>query len=90
MKIDYDPDKNLQNVLKHHLSFEEVENLDWGDALTERDHRFDYGEDRYNAIVPCELILYTVTFTLRDGIMRVISFRRAGKRERAHYAREKY
>ena len=50
------------------------------------DDRKAYGEARFVAYVPREGKLYAVCLTPRQGALRIISFRRANKREERHYA----
>ena len=49
------------------------------------DERFEYGESRMNALAPQTAILYYVTFVVRGEVRRVISLRRANRREVKHY-----
>lgn len=87
MKIEYDAHKNEQNIHMRGLSFERVPYLDWDNALLWQDERHDYGESRNNAlaIMEHEGRLYAVSFTVRGDVIRVISFRKANKRERKKY-----
>lgn len=59
--------------------------LDWDHARIVRDLREDYGEARYAAFAWCDGVSYHVTFTPRGDVMRVISFRRAHKKEKKNY-----
>ena len=88
MEIEFDPDKNLKNIQKHELDFNDVPNLDWQYAMIEQDMRKDYGENRFYALMPgVDCKLYSVTFTMRGSKMRIISYRRARDRERKRYER---
>lgn len=53
--------------------------------LTREDRRFDYGEARYNALVEFNEVVLNITFTPRDGKQRIISARRANRKERQLY-----
>lgn len=86
MEITYDPAKNTANVEKHGVSFEDVQNLDWDNALRWPDTRFNYGEQRFSALVPLNGRLHFVAFTERKNRLRVISFRKANNREKKYYA----
>ena len=87
MKITFDPAKNARNVRERGLSFERVAEVDFNDALIYVDDREDYGETRYIAICYLDRRLHVLCFTeTRDGI-RVISFRRANRREANRYGR---
>lgn len=59
--------------------------LDWDEALVWVDDRFEYGECRMIALAPRTGILYYVAFVDRDRVRRVISLRRANRREVRHY-----
>jgi uncharacterized DUF497 family protein len=63
-----------------------VSELDWEAALVWVDVRFEYAELRLIALVPKTRILYCVAFVDRGEVRRVISLRRANRREVKHYA----
>ncbi len=88
MRISYDPAKNEKNIAKHGLDFDFVGMCDWDIAVITPDKRNDYAEKRYNALVLLNNDLKNVTFTKRDGMMRIISFRKANKKERKNYAQK--
>ncbi len=46
-----------------------------------RDRRWDYGEDRYRLLGTIEGRIFVVVFTVRNSAIRVISARKANKRE---------
>lgn len=85
MDIEFDVDKNRENERKHGLRFEDVHKLDWHNALYLADSRQDYGENRFQTYVPGEDGLYFVALTCRGNRIRIISFRRANKREKRLY-----
>jgi uncharacterized DUF497 family protein len=88
MKLTFDPNKDAANVAKHNLSLAEASNLDWDNALVWVDCRRDYGEDRQVALVPMNQQLYFIAFVDRKTVRRVISLRRANKREFDRYEQE--
>ena len=45
------------------------------------------GEERYFALVPMSGRLYAVCYCVRGGARRIISFRKANKREEQGYAK---
>ena len=59
--------------------------LDWDAALVWVDDRFEYNETRMIALAPTTEILYYVAFVDRGEVRRVISLRRANRREVKHY-----
>ena len=75
----------LRDIAKHGVSFDVVSGFEWDQALDKEDTRADYGEKRFNALAPIGDRLHHLTYTPRDGRVRVISLRRANKRERTLY-----
>jgi uncharacterized DUF497 family protein len=88
MEVEFDPAKNAMNIKKHGLSLALAAEMEWDEALIERDNRFHYDEIRFNAIVPLENRLYFVTFAERGETVRLISLRHATNTERKSYAKE--
>ena len=88
MKLSYDPKKDAVNVAKHNVSLGEAVFLDWNNALIWPDQRRDYGENRQVALVPMNQRLYFVAFVDRKTVRRIISLRKANKREFDHYEQE--
>ena len=87
MRIIFDPVKDAANRLKHGASLAVARDLDWDAALVRLDERFDYGEVRMIALAPSLGVLYYVAFTDRGDVRRIISLRRATRREVKHYVR---
>lgn len=85
MLIDFDSAKDGSNHGKHGVSLALAAELDWDNALVWVDERRDYGELRMIALAPATDILYAVAFVDRGEIRRIISLRRANRREVKHY-----
>lgn len=85
MRFDFDPNKNRVNLEKHGLSLSLAQELDWDAALLWIDDRQDYGETRVLALAPKTEILYYVAFVDRADARRIISLRRANRREVKRY-----
>jgi len=85
MRIEFDPAKDLVNQAKHGVSLVMAFELDWDAALVWVDDRFEYNETRMIALAPTTEILYYVAFVDRGEVRRVISLRRANRREVKHY-----
>jgi uncharacterized DUF497 family protein len=85
VQIDFDPIKDQSNLAKHGLSLALAVELDWEEALVWFDDREDYGEMRMIALAPRTGILYYVAFVDRGRVRRIISLRRANRREVKHY-----
>lgn len=86
MQIEFDPEKDLLNRAKHGVSLGLAAVLDWDEALVWIDERFEYGELRMIALAPETATLYYVAFVDREEVRRIISLRRANRREVKYYA----
>ena len=85
MRIEFDPAKDSANQTKHGVSLALAEELDWDAALVWIDDRFENDEWRMVALAPKTRILYYVAFVDRGEVRRIISLRRANRREVKHY-----
>ena len=85
VKIEFDPTKDAVNVRKHGISLALAAQLDWDAALVWVDDRFEYDELRMIALAPETNRLYYVAFVDRGDVWRIISLRRALRREVKHY-----
>jgi uncharacterized protein len=83
--IEFDPAKDEANRAKHGVSLALAIELDWEAALVWVDDRFEYNEMRMIALAPNTEILYYVAFVDRGKARRIISLRRANRREAKHY-----
>ena len=87
MQFDFDPGKDLTNLSKYGLSLAAAAELSWDAALVWIDNRTDYGEVRMVALAPIGDILFFVAFVDREKARRIISLRRANRREVSHYVK---
>ena len=78
---EWDETKRTKNLANHGVDFALIEAFDWEQAVVEKDERRDYAEDRYRALGRIGGRLYAAVFTIRLGNIRVISLRKANKRE---------
>ena len=85
MQVEFDPAKEEANVAKHGVSLSLAEKLDWNSALVWLDDRAEYDELRMIALAPETNTLYYVAFVDRGEVCRIISLRRAERREVKHY-----
>jgi uncharacterized DUF497 family protein len=85
-RFEWSDAKARANLRKHGVSFE-VARLVFDDpAMIDRiDDRDDYGEDRFNAIGMVRGELLTVTFAERNERYRIVSARKATRREQNDY-----
>lgn len=85
MEVSYDPAKNEWNIVERDLSFEQVAQFDFDTALFIEDTRRDYGETRWQALGFLDGRLHMLVFAETGAGIRVISFRKANKREVGRY-----
>ncbi|WP_439327531.1 BrnT family toxin [Lonepinella sp. BR2357] len=91
MQIEYDLQKSEKNERERGLSFELVKGFHWYSAIIVPDVRFNYPEPRFTAtgFLGRTQRLHVVCFTPIESGVRVISFRKANKREIKKYERER-
>ena len=86
MNFEWDPVKDAANLRRHGISFDEARHIFNGPILTRADARRDYGENRdisLGALSPDAVLV--VVHTERSGNIRLISARRANRRETKVY-----
>ena len=90
MEIVFDPAKDLRNRAKHGVSLVLAARLEWDLLLAIEDTRRDYGEPRIIGFAPIKDRVYCVVFTDRPEHRqrRIISLRKAYRREVRRYARK--
>ena len=94
MEFEWDEQKNRTNIVKHGISFQEVKDVfNDPNLLTYRDDRFNYEETRELSIgqlfLPKQpVIVVLVVHTDRNGVTRIISARRASRKERRIYEQQ--
>lgn len=85
MRIEFDPIKDIANQDKHGVPPAMAAELDWEAALVWVDGRIEYGEVRMIVLAPLTDTLFYVAFVDRGMARRIISLRRANRREVKHY-----
>ena len=86
MRYVCDPAKGRSNQEKHGVSLALAEVLFAGPHFSTTDNRFDYGEVREVAFGLINNRLFVCVYADRDAERRVISLRKANKREVMRYA----
>ena len=81
MNYTHDPKKLAQNVAKHGVWFDIAEDFEWEHAIVRIDSRYDYLEPRLVSTGPIGNRLYVMVFSLRETAVRIISLRKANRRE---------
>jgi uncharacterized DUF497 family protein len=83
--IEFDDNKSAENQRLRGLPFSHVADFDWMTALVVADKRHPYPEPRFFALGVIAERLHAVVFTPTPGGVRVISFRKANRREVRKY-----
>jgi hypothetical protein len=89
MEIEFDPAKNERNIRKRGLSFERAREFEFETAVYFIDDQRDYGETRRLAVGYLDRRLHVLCFVETEGGIRVISFRKANRREALKYGKAK-
>jgi hypothetical protein len=89
MEYQWDDEKCEKNVETHGIHFLAVFSFDWDSALVIFDDRFVYNEQRFKALGMIKNRLHVLIFTYREQEIRVISLRKANKRELDVYEKSK-
>jgi uncharacterized protein len=87
MEYEYDDEKSEATLQDRGIDFDFAARVFDGDFIEYEDERHDYGERRYVAIGPIEGTVFAVVYTWRNDRRRIISARRASRRERDAYRR---
>jgi uncharacterized DUF497 family protein len=88
MDFEWDEEKNARNKAKHGVGFEEAQDLFSRPRITAQDTRKEYGEPRYTSIGEIgddPAVVLVVLHTPRQDKTRLISARRANRKERKAY-----
>lgn len=86
MQFEWDETKNKSNVGKHGISFQQAQLIFDGPTFDVVDDRYDYGENRMISLGLLDgVVVLSVAHTDRAGITRLISARRASRKERMIY-----
>lgn len=78
---EWDDEKARHNLEKHGVPFDAVQGFDWASAIEAEDTRYDYGETRVQALGKIGDRYHVLVYVQRKDVIRVISLRRANKRE---------
>jgi hypothetical protein len=88
VNIEFDDAKSRRNARERGLPFDRAAEFEWESAIYEEDVREDYGERRIVAIGLLEERLHVLCFTPIEDGARIISFRKANRREVNAYEQE--
>ena len=85
MKIDWDEEKNKINIQKHGYSFKKAAKVFLDEDRIESDLYYENSEYRYNVIGKIKDVVFVVCTDRKEDTIRLISARKATKREEAIY-----
>lgn len=85
-RFGWDDAKAAANLAKHGVRFEFAARLLDGALVDVDASRIGDGEERRKAISSVDGRLFTVVYTSREGVIRIIAVRRANAKERRSYA----
>ena len=88
MHFTFDPNKSRANYFKHGIVIEFAQQLEWAKKVVWADDRYHYNEVRMSGLVPLEGKVYAVVYVLRAESTRMISLRKANKREAKRYEKK--
>jgi uncharacterized DUF497 family protein len=83
--FEWDEEKRQHNLLKHGVDLLYAAVILESDVVTIVDDRQDYGETRYLALGMVGADIFAVVYTLRGDNIRLISARKARKKEYERY-----
>ena len=84
MRYDWDEAKRQSNIEKHGVDFVTAEDFEWDVALVFASR--SSSEPRLCAVAPINLRLHVLVCSIETRVVRIISLRKANKREATLYA----
>jgi uncharacterized protein len=85
MDFEWDEDKRLTNLRKHSVDFVDVPSIFDRDTIVVEENRDGYGEQRFVTFGLLQDTIVAVVHTESDGLIRIISARKATKYEQRIY-----
>ncbi len=83
-RFEWDENKNKINQSKHRISFDDVKDLFDDEDRIQYIH-FRGGERRWRTVGSILGVIFAVVYTMRNTVFRLISARRASKKEKRDY-----
>ena len=81
MEFEWDEAKHARTLRERGIGFDDAARIFARPVLIWQDTRRDYSEDRFRAVGETDGDILHVAFTWRGGVMRIISVRRASRKE---------
>ena len=89
MKFEWDESKNLINIEKHGIDFDDAKRMFDGPMIVNIDDRHDYQETRLIGFGWIRNLVAVVVFIeINDNSIRILSARKANKYERKRFEKE--
>jgi uncharacterized DUF497 family protein len=85
IKFEWDSNKNDRNFKKRGLDFEDAVIVFSGPTIHMEDQRENYGESRWIVYGLLMEVVVVIVYTVRGDRIRIISMRRATKKEQRQY-----
>jgi len=86
LDYEFDAAKDESNLVKHGLLLADSEGFEWETAVVREDTRKCYSEPRFEATGYIGERLHVMIYCIRGEAIRIISLRKANKREESRYA----
>jgi uncharacterized protein len=81
MQFEWNDSKHAKTLRERGIGFDDGARIFGGRVVIWQDTRRDYGEERFRAVGETEGVVLHVVYTLRGEIVRIISVRRANRKE---------
>jgi uncharacterized DUF497 family protein len=88
VNFEWNEAKRRSNLLKHGIDFVDIEEAFAGETVTILDDRYDYVEQRFITFGLLAGRVVVIAHTETDEVIRIISVRKATKREESSYFKE--
>jgi uncharacterized protein len=89
MEFEWDEAKHAKTLHDRGIGFDDGARIFAGPVLIWEDAHRAYGEDRFRAVGETDGDILHVVFTLRGDVVRIVSVRRANRRETEQWLRLK-
>jgi len=82
MKFEWEDTKHARTLRERGIGFDDGARIFAGKLVIWQDTRRDYGEARFRAVGESDGVVLHVVYTMRGDVTRIISVRRANRKER--------
>jgi uncharacterized DUF497 family protein len=89
MQFEWTEAKHAKTLRERGIGFDDGARIFLGRCVIWQDIRQDYGEERFRAVGEAEGVVLHVVYTLRGTVIRIISVRRANRKEIAAWRSQK-